>query len=219
MDAALYLLPDEIEHALKHRHLVVGDTGDEHLLDGRLRFSGGLAEAVGISGDGAQVHQLQALALNLLNHDGQDLLLAFLVFWQEDEASAVFSLFRYRYALEKDKLMGDLQQYAGTVAGLAVSALGSTMPQVLKNLQSVVYKLVALSAMDVNYHSYATSVMLVGTVVQSICLHLLMFLCFTYQFVCKINKYITKCKAKSPLYSLLSLSFNTCVIICKEIVE
>lgn len=205
MYAALNLLSYEIEHTLEYRHLVVGDPGDEHLLYGRLRFSGGLAEAVGIGGDGAQVHQLQALALDLLNHDGQDLLLAFLVFWQEDEASAVFSLLRYRYALKKDKLMGNLQQYAGTVAGLAVSALGSTMTQVLKNLQGVVYKLVALSAMDVNYHSYATSVMLVGTVVQSICLHLLMFLCFTYQFVCKINKYITKCKAKSHFYLTVTL--------------
>ncbi len=205
MYAALNLLPDEIEHALEHGNLVVGNPSDEHLFYGRLRFGGGLAEAVGIRGDGAQVHQLQAFALNLLNHDGQNLLLAFLVFWQEDEASAIFSLLWYWYALEKDKLMGNLQQYAGTVAGLAVGTLGSAMTQVLKNLQGVVYKLVALSAMDVNYHSYATSVMLVGTVVQSICLHLLMFLCFTYQFVCKINKYITKCKAKSPFYLIVIL--------------
>ena len=78
--------------------------------------------------------------------------------------------------MKKNKLMGDLEQDACSIASLAVGTFSATMTQVLKYLQCIVNKLVTLSTMDVHYHSYATSVMLVGTVVQSICLHLLMFL-------------------------------------------
>ena len=78
--------------------------------------------------------------------------------------------------MKKNKLMGDLKQDTCSITGLAVSTFCATVTQVLKNFQCIVNKLVTLSTMDVHYHSYATRVMLVGTVVQSICLHLLMFL-------------------------------------------
>ena len=58
MDTTLYLLSDDIEHPFKDGHLVIGHTRDEDLLDGRLRFSGSLTEAVGVCGDRAQVHEL-----------------------------------------------------------------------------------------------------------------------------------------------------------------
>ena len=139
------------------------------------------------------MHQLQTLALNLLNHDGENLLLTGLILRQENQTSTVFSLFGYRDALKKNKLVWNLQQDAGSVAGLAVSALGATMSQILQHFQCIVNQLMTFTSVDIHHHTYAARVVLVGTVVQSISLHVQLFLYFTYQSTCKSTKLLSNC--------------------------
>ena len=46
------------------------------------------------------MHQLQPFALYLLDDDAEDILLALLVLWQENQARSVFSLLGYWNALQ-----------------------------------------------------------------------------------------------------------------------
>ena len=124
------------------------------------------------------MHQLKSLALYLLNHDGEYLLLASLVLGQENQTRAILPLLGNRNALKKDKLVGNLKKNACAIAGLAVSTLGATMSQVLQNFQCVVNQLMTLTSVDIHHHTHAARVVLVGTVVQSISLHVQSFFVF-----------------------------------------
>ena len=97
--------------------------------------------------------------------------------------------------------MGNLEQDAGSITSLAIGAFSTAVTQILKNLESVIDELVTLSAMDVHYHAHTARIVFVGTAVQSVLLHLLMFLFFTYQFVCKSTQYLTDCKDFPEVYS------------------
>ncbi len=122
------------------------------------------------------MHELQSLALDLLDHDGKNGLLTFLIFGQENQSCTVLALLRNWYTLKQYKLVGNLQQDARTVACLSVSALSATMAQVLEHFQGVVDKLVRLTAVDIHHHTYTARIVLIGAVVQSISLHLLTYL-------------------------------------------
>ena len=122
------------------------------------------------------MHELQALALDLFDHDGKNGLLAFLVLRQEDQSCTVLALLRNWNTLKQYKLVGNLQQNTCTVAGLSVSALSATMAQVFEHFQGVVDELVRLAAVDIHHHTYAARIVLIGAVVQSISLHLLTYL-------------------------------------------
>ena len=87
--------------------------------------------------------------------------------WQEHQAGAILALLGHRYALKQDELVWYLQQDASAVACLAVGALCTTVAQVLENLQRVVDEIMALVAVDVHDHAHTTSVVLVGSIIQS----------------------------------------------------
>ncbi len=161
-DTFLDALANEIERALEDRHLVVGDTGDKHLFDGWFVAQGCLAQALRVGRHIAEVHQLESLTLDFLDHDGEDALLFLLVLRQEDKTRAIFSLLWHRDTLKKNKLMRNLEHDTGTVARLVVGSLSAAVAHVLKNLQGVVHQLMTLVAVDVNHHTYATRIVLVG---------------------------------------------------------
>ena len=83
-DALLDAFAYEVENALKDWHLVVGDASDEHLFDGGFIAQCCLSQALWVGRHIAQVHELQSLALYLLDHDGEDVLLFLFVFRQEE---------------------------------------------------------------------------------------------------------------------------------------
>ncbi len=130
------------------------------MLDGRLHPPCRLAEYLRTGGHCAQVHQLQALALYLLNHHRENLLLRRLVLGQEHESRAVLSLLWHGDALQQDELMRYLEQDTRAVARL-VARLGTTVLHVLQHLQRLVHQFVALAAVDVHHHAYATGVVLI----------------------------------------------------------
>ena len=159
-DSALDALSYLVERALD----VVALAGHENLLYVRLNVSRRLAQCFGLCRHGADVHQCHAFALDFLYHHVQQFLLRLLVLRQEDESGAVLSLLWHRDALQQDELVRNLQQYAGSVAGL-VACLGSTVLHVLQYLERFVHKVVALAAVDVYYHADSARVVLhVGSV-------------------------------------------------------
>ena len=167
LHAVLYLLAHLIEDTLKLVELVVGDASNEHLLDVRLYCQCTGTESLRSCRHVTQMHQSKTLTLYLFNHDRENLTLTFLVFWKENDTRAVFSLFRHRDTLKKNKLVRYLKQDTSTVARL-VTSLCTTMLHILEHAQCVVYQVVAFVTVDVNHHAYATSVMLIRGIIQSI---------------------------------------------------
>ena len=106
------------------------------------------------------MHQLQPLALDLLDHHTQNRLLCLLVLGQEHQSCTILSFLRHGDALQQNKLVGNLHHDTSTVARL-VARLGTTMLHVLQHLQGVVHQLVTLAAVDVHHHTHATSIVLV----------------------------------------------------------
>ena len=162
--AVLYPLSQLVEYAVEDRHIAVFHSCYEDLLYIRLHATCADTGDIIVGGDIAQMHQRQSVALSLLNHYGENLALALLVLRQEDETCAVFSLLWHRYALQQNKFVRYLEQNTCSVASL-VSCLCSAVLHVLKHFQGVIDKLVALVAMDIDNHSYATSIVFVGGVV------------------------------------------------------
>ena len=78
------------------------------------------------------MHQGEALAFYLFNHDAQDGRLLVLVLGQEDQSGSVFSLLGHRNALQRAQLVRILEQYACPVPRFVV---GSFCPPVLHVFQ------------------------------------------------------------------------------------
>ena len=159
----------------------------EHLLDGRLHLPRRLAKHLRTGGYGAQMHQLQPLALYLLNHHAQDVLLLLFVLGHEHHSRAITSFFRHGDALQQDKLMRDLQHYSCAVARL-VACFGTSMLHVLQHSQGLVNQLVALASMYVDHHAHTTCIVLVVGPVESVVSRFKFTLChiiltFTFQIV------------------------------------
>ena len=106
------------------------------------------------------MHQLQTLALYLLDHHRQNLLLCRLVLGQEHHARAVLSFLGHGDALQQNELVGYLEHDARSVARL-VARLGTAVLHVLQHLQGVVHQLVALAAVDVHHHAHTAGVVLI----------------------------------------------------------
>ena len=144
------------------RH-IVARASDKHLTDGRLSSKSRLAEAAAVDRNLPHVHQPQPLALHLVNHHGEYALLKRLVLGHEHQARAILALLGNGYALKQDELVGNLNHYSGTVAVL--SHLGSAVAHILENPQRVVYQLVRLATMNIDYHAHSTGIVLVfGTI-------------------------------------------------------
>ena len=161
-DTFLDTLTNQIKCALEDIHLVVGNARDEHLFDGRLIRQGSLTEAVRVGWYVAKVHQLKSLTFDFLDHDGEDVLLFLLVLRQEDKTRTILTFLRDRDSLKKNKLMWNLEHDTCAVTRLVVGSLSTTMAHVLKNLQGVIDQLMTLVTVDVNHHTYATRIVLIG---------------------------------------------------------
>ncbi len=148
------------------------------MLDVGLHLSGTFAQAVGIGGHGTQAHEIESLALYLLDDDGENVLLSLAVFGQEDQACSVVSLFRYWDSLQEDKLMWNLQHDSSSIASLAVCSLGTSVSHVLQHLERVVNQFMAFVSMDVDHHAYTAGVVLVVGAVKSLSLD--SFFCHSY---------------------------------------
>ena len=207
---------------LKLLHLVIAHARHEHLLDVGFGALCRLTQALGVGGHGAQMHQLQSLALYLLDHHAQYLLLLLRVFWQEHQSGAILSLLGNGYALEQDKLMGNLNHDARAVAVLA--DFRSAVPHVLQYLKRIVHQFVALVAVDVHYHSHTTGIMFIRFLVESSFLvlkfafcHIILFKSF---FLLEIlGKGKSKCYIIQINAGILNLDFCTnlqIVIISQE---
>ena len=88
--------------------------------------------------------------------------------------------------------MRNLYHDTGTVTGL-VASLSSAMFHVFQHLQCIVYQIVTFSAVYVNHHTHAASIMLIVTLVESFfglsllsfC-HIILTLCTSFfHFACK----------------------------------
>ena len=150
--------------------MLVSNACNENLLDVRLHLTGCCTQHLRVGRHSTQVHQLQSLALNLLYHHRQNILLRLLVFRQKYQTRTVLSFLRHRDALQQNKLVRNLNHDTGTVARL-VARLSAAVFHVLQHLQCIVYQFVTLSAVDVHYHSHAASIMLVIALVESFSFH------------------------------------------------
>ena len=117
------------------------------------------------------MHQCESLALNLLDHYREDVLLCFLVFWQEYQSRSILTFLGHGDTLQQDKLVRNLYHDTGSVASL-VASLSSAMFHVFQHLQCIVYQIVTLSAVDVYYHSHAASIVLIVALIESLILNL-----------------------------------------------
>ena len=106
------------------------------------------------------MHQLQALALYLLNHHRKYFLLFLLLFGQKHQSRTIFPFLWYGNALQQNELMGYLQHDASTVTRL-VARLCSAVLHVLQHAQRLIHQLVALAAMYIHHHAHAACVVLI----------------------------------------------------------
>ena len=106
------------------------------------------------------MHQLQSLALYLLDHHRENLLLLLLLLWQKNQPRAVLSLLWHWNTLQQNELVRNLQHDACTVACL-VARLGPSVLHVLQYAQCLVHQFVALASVDVHHHAYAACVVLI----------------------------------------------------------
>ena len=154
------------------------------------------------------MHQLQSLALDFLYHHAKDFLLCLLVFWQEHQSRAIFSLFWNRDALQQDELMRYLDHYAGAIT--VSPNFSSTMSHVLQYVKRIVNELMTLVAVDVHNHSNPTSIMLITALIESPFLCLKFTFCHiipTFAFVllnfgCKVNSFCLKTNKYSIFFIL-----------------
>ena len=140
--------------------------GYKYLLDVGLRTQCPFTQTVRIGGHGAQVHQLQPLALHLLYYDTENLLLFNTVLWQKYQSRTVFTLLRHWDTLQKDELVRYLNHYTCTVA--VFTYLGTTMAHVFEYTQCIVNQLVTLATVDVDNHSNTTGIVLILVLVKSL---------------------------------------------------
>jgi len=166
-DTFLDALADEIEGALEDWHLIICHTCNEHLFDGRFIAQCSLTQTVWIGRYIAEMHQLKSLTFNLFNHNREDILLFLLILRQEDKTCTIFSLFRYRDTLKKNKLMWNLEHDTGTITRLVIGTLSTTMAHILEDLQGVIDQLMTLVTVDIHHHTYATRIVFIGRTVQS----------------------------------------------------
>ena len=147
--------------------MILGHARYKNLLDVGFHLAGSHTQHLGIGGHRAQVHQLQPLALNLLDHHAQNLLLGLIILWQKNQTSAILTFLGHRDTLQQNKLMGYLYHDTRTITGF-VACLGATVFHVLKHLQCIVNQVMTFSAVDIYHHTHAASIMLVAALIESL---------------------------------------------------
>ena len=109
---------------------------------------------------------MQPLAFCLFGHDGLYLALCLRLAWHEHKSGAIPATLGYRYALQQDKLVWNLQHDAGTIAILAY--FGSTVAHVFQHPQCVVNNLVTSVSVQIHNHANATRIVLILVLIKPI---------------------------------------------------
>ena len=173
------LAPRLLEHPPGHIELPVKIQPPAHagrplhkpLLDAGHLGQGLVAQDGGLHGHGAPAQELHALLL----HDDLEHLLGLAplqgVLGEEEHAHAVVPLLPQGEAQVPHGLgeegVGDLDQDAHAVAGLALGVLARPVLQLFHDLQRVVHRLVGLAAVDVHHRADAAGIVLKGRVVEA----------------------------------------------------
>ncbi|CDA44298.1 unknown [Prevotella sp. CAG:5226] len=141
------------------------------------------------------------------------------ILWQKDQASTIIALFRNRNALQQNKLVRYLQHDARTITSFVVCALGTAVLHVFKNLQSRINQFMAFPTMNVDYHAYAASVVLVLSAIKPfvkivLFMHSVLVLCFYAcdLFILLLLAYITMQNANG----LRLIAWHICLSSCKD---
>ena len=113
------------------------------------------------------MHKRQAFTFDFLNHDTENPCLLLFVLREEHQSRTVFPFFRNRNALQQNEFMRNLHHDAGTVTGLVVGTLRSTVLHVFQNLQGRIDQLVRLVAVNIYNHPHSAGIMLVLWTVKS----------------------------------------------------
>ena len=172
-DLAVGTLPDDVELALEGEFVgQLRRAGDERLPHERLGGLGGVAQRGVLGRHGAPSEELAALGL----HDLLETLLYLAadggVARQEDQAGAVLADLGQgeteRLADLGEKLVRELDEDAGTVAGIDLGAAGAAVVQVAQDLQPVLDHLVRLAAFHVHDEADAAGIVLEPRIVKAL---------------------------------------------------
>ena len=142
------------------RNIRLVDPRDEDLLDVRHHLTCPHARDVFADRYLSQVHELESLPFNLLNHHAKYGALLLLAFGQEEEAGTVVPLFGYGNTLQQDEFVRNLQQDASTVTRL-VACLGTTVFHVFQYPERIVHQFVAFASVDVDHHAHSAGIVFV----------------------------------------------------------
>ena len=203
MNAFFYLLPDDIQLHLKCTEPVITPAlgsgcrplGYKQLLDVGLRAQCALTKAFRIGGHLAHMHQLQPLALYLLDDNAQHLLLSLFILRQKHQTRAIFAFLRYGNTLQQNKLVRNLHHNACSVT--VFTNLCTTVPHILQHAQCVIHQLVTLPAMNVNHHTHTAGIVFILALIESLSNLLFITLChntldLTYFLTAKLRFLLSK---------------------------
>ena len=155
-------------------------TAQESLQDSRHAGAGRLAQVVRVDGHLAPKEQRHAgLGAALLKH-ATGILYALVVLREEQHGHAIVALCRQNLAallsLFAEKVMRDLKQDAGAVAGILLESRTAAVLQVYQNGQRIVQNLVMALAVDIGKRADATCIVvefgaIKALLLSGICLH------------------------------------------------
>ena len=155
-------------------------TAQESLQDSRHAGAGRLAQVVRVDGHLAPKEQRHAgLGAALLKH-ATGILYALVVLWEEQHGHAIVALCRQNLAallsLFTEKVMRDLEQDAGAIAGVLLESRAAAVLQVDQNGQRIVQNLVMALTVDIGKRADATCIVvefgaIKALLLSGICLH------------------------------------------------
>lgn len=142
--------------------------GDEYLLDGRFCCGRTFTENVTVDRDIASRQKLQSRVEYFTFEQVEKSSLRVFIFGQKNETRSITAFFWNRNTLQKNKLVRYLHHNTGTVAGIGIGTLGSTVVHVLEHLQSIFHDLMRFAPVDIYQQTYATGIVFVGRTIQSL---------------------------------------------------
>ena len=112
------------------------------------------------------MHELKSLPFDFLNHNAENGLLFFFLFWEENNSCSIFSFLRHWYSLEQYEFMWNLNHDSSPIAVL--SHFRASVSHVFEHLERIIHKFMTFIALDVDHHANSTSIMLITFLVKSL---------------------------------------------------
>jgi len=171
-DLVFATLADGEEAALEFVFAHAGGAVDEDLLDVRLRVARQAADRVGIDWGVAPAEDGEALFANDTLDDAFTLEALGALNRQEDHADAVLASLGQGEAefcaFTSEELVRDLDENAGTVAGVGVAAAGAAMGEVDEDLDPLLDDVVGFFAFDVGYETETAGIAFAIGVIEAL---------------------------------------------------